>query len=105
MSLPALRTQAIRAQASRNAFVRSYATPAFEKAANGIAIAAADEGKPTSSISIIARAGSRFEPAPGVAHVLKNSVFKVRPPSLASSLPRTESPIATLAARQGRVAS
>ncbi|TNY18529.1 exocyst complex component EXO84 [Rhodotorula diobovata] len=76
MSLPALRTQAIRAQASRNAFVRSYATPAFEKAANGIAIAAADEGKPTSSISIIARAGSRFEPAPGVAHVLKNSVFK-----------------------------
>ncbi|GAA5910276.1 hypothetical protein JCM8208_003492 [Rhodotorula glutinis] len=76
MSLPALRTQAIRAQVSRKAFARSYATPAFEKAANGIAVAAADEGKPTSSISVIARAGSRFEPAPGVAHVLKNSVFK-----------------------------
>ena len=95
MSLPALRTQAIRAQVSRKAFARSYATPAFEKAANGIAVAAADEGKPTSSISVIARAGSRFEPAPGVAHVLKNSVFKVRERAAtasSSSSPPSSSP-------------
>ncbi|GAA6052687.1 hypothetical protein JCM3770_007174 [Rhodotorula araucariae] len=74
--LQTVRTQALRAQAVRAPLARAYATPAFEKAANGIAVTAADEGKPTASISIIARAGSRYEPAPGVAHVLKNSVFK-----------------------------
>ncbi|GJN87275.1 hypothetical protein Rhopal_000223-T1 [Rhodotorula paludigena] len=80
MSLSAL--QSIRSKAARQAvpaLARGYATPApfaLHEAANGIKVAAKDEGRPTASISIVAKAGSRYEPAPGVAHVLKNSVFK-----------------------------
>ena len=31
----------------------------------------------TAAISVVVKAGARHEPAPGVAHVLKNSLFKV----------------------------
>ncbi|GAA5821379.1 hypothetical protein JCM11251_004595 [Rhodosporidiobolus azoricus] len=78
-----LRTaNAVRAQASRAvpALTRGYAAPSSSVFAvqevNGIKVAAADQGLPTSSISVVVKAGSRFEPAPGVAHVLKNSLFK-----------------------------
>ncbi|GAA5954199.1 hypothetical protein JCM21900_006959 [Sporobolomyces salmonicolor] len=82
MSFPALRTSALRAPsrgAAAPALARSYATPSSLFSvhdANGVKVAAADQGAPTSSISVIVKAGSRYERAPGVAHVLKNSLFK-----------------------------
>ncbi|GAA6058632.1 hypothetical protein JCM10212_004043 [Sporobolomyces blumeae] len=83
MSLPALRTSALRTRAPRAAAVagaRSYATPSSSlfsvQDANGVKVAAADSAAPTSSISLVVKAGSRYEASPGVAHVLKNSLFK-----------------------------
>ncbi|GAA5891422.1 hypothetical protein JCM6882_004689 [Rhodosporidiobolus microsporus] len=82
MSFPALRSSALRAQTTRAApaLTRGYAAPSSSVFAvqdvNGIKVAAADQGLPTSSISVVVKAGSRYEPAPGVAHVLKNSLFK-----------------------------
>lgn len=43
----------------------------------GFKVAAVDRGEPTSSITIVAKAGSRYEPIPGLAHVFKNFAFKV----------------------------
>lgn len=40
-------------------------------------IAAVDNGQPTSSVTIVVKAGSRYETTPGAAHVLKNFAFKV----------------------------
>lgn len=68
---------------------RSYATPVGQSSAgefsvsssagsSGIKVATLDEGLPTSAVTVAVRAGSRFEPLPGLAHVLKNFVFKVR---------------------------
>ncbi|GAA6000227.1 hypothetical protein JCM10207_007915 [Rhodosporidiobolus poonsookiae] len=71
MALPALRTAALRAPRA----VRNYATASVLEA-NGVKVASIDEGAPTASISVVVKAGSRYEPAPGVAHVLKNSLFK-----------------------------
>lgn len=51
---------------------------AFSSAnANGVTVAASDDGNPTASITVALKAGPRFETTPGVAHVLKNFVFKV----------------------------
>lgn len=94
--MSALRTAALRAQAVRAtvapAGARAYATPAaaaFSTVdANGIKVAGNDEGARTSSISLIVKAGSRYEPAPGVAHVLSNSLFKVGHP-LSGRFPRS----------------
>lgn len=44
--------------------------------ASGINIAAADDGALTSSVTLAVKAGPRYENAPGVAHVLKNYLFK-----------------------------
>ncbi|GAA5974204.1 hypothetical protein JCM11641_003324 [Rhodosporidiobolus odoratus] len=78
--MSALRTAAIRStRSAAPALTRGYATPSSVFAVqdvNGIKVASADEGHPTSSISVVVNAGSRYEPAPGVAHVLKNSLFK-----------------------------
>lgn len=60
-------------RAVRATSVRRLAT-AVE--ATGFKVAAADRGEPTASITVIAKAGSRYEPAPGLAHVLKNFAFK-----------------------------
>lgn len=58
---------------------RSYATAANVSEAAGVKVLGVDNGlRPaTSSVSVIVKAGSRYEPAPGVAHVLKNFAFKV----------------------------
>lgn len=59
---------------------RSYATPAslFSVAdAAGVKVASSDEGATTGAISVVVKAGSRYESAPGLAHVLKHQVFKV----------------------------
>lgn len=67
---------------AHRAFARGYSTPAqldfAVKEAAGIKVASAEDSAPTGAISVVVKAGSRFETAPGLAHVLKNSVFKVR---------------------------
>lgn len=40
-------------------------------------IAAVDNGQPTASVTLVVKAGPRFETTPGAAHVLKNFAFKV----------------------------
>ena len=67
--MQALRTTALRS--SR----RSFATVAD---ATGVKIASLDHGQPTSSVTFLVKAGSRYEPQPGVANLLKNFAFRVR---------------------------
>ena len=55
--------------------------PAFSFAvsdAAGIKVAARDDGRPTTSLSVVVKAGSRYEPSPGVAHLLEKFAFQVR---------------------------
>lgn len=55
---------------------RSFAT--VVDSASGVKVAAIDNGQPTSAVTFLVKAGSRFENKPGVAHALKNFAFKVR---------------------------
>ncbi|BGP23162.1 ubiquinol-cytochrome c reductase core subunit 1 [Rhodotorula toruloides] len=72
--------QALRSQTARKAapaLARGLATPALTtQNAGGVKVASSEDGSRTSSISVVVKSGARYEPAPGVAHVLKNSVFK-----------------------------
>ncbi|KAF8339277.1 peptidase family M16-domain-containing protein [Amanita rubescens] len=52
---------------------RNYATVVD---AAGVKVASVDHGQPTSTVTILAKAGSRFQPKAGVAHALKNFAFK-----------------------------
>ncbi|KAG9308700.1 Metalloenzyme, LuxS/M16 peptidase-like protein [Chiua virens] len=54
---------------------RSFATVVDSKA-SGIKVAAIDNGQPTTAVTFLVKAGSRYEPGPGVAHALKNFAFK-----------------------------
>ncbi|KAH7882078.1 Metalloenzyme, LuxS/M16 peptidase-like protein [Phlebopus sp. FC_14] len=54
---------------------RSFAT-VVDAQASGIKIAAVDNGQPTSAVTFLVKAGSRYEPSPGIAHALKNFAFK-----------------------------
>lgn len=66
---------AARATARRAARLsRNFASAAD---AAGIKVAAVDNGQPTSSVTFLVNAGSRYESKPGVANVLKNFAFKV----------------------------
>ncbi|GAA6028052.1 hypothetical protein JCM8097_001849 [Rhodosporidiobolus ruineniae] len=79
MSLSVLRTSALRTSAARPALARGYAVPSTSftvQEVGGVKVAAADQGLPTASISVVVKAGARHEPAPGVAHVLKNSLLR-----------------------------
>ncbi|CCG80565.1 Cytochrome b-c1 complex subunit 2,mitochondrial [Taphrina deformans PYCC 5710] len=42
----------------------------------GIKVASRDDGRPTTSLSVVIKAGARYEPAPGVAHVLEKFAFQ-----------------------------
>ena len=66
-----------RSRALRNVVnsTRSYATSVADSA--GVKVAGVDLGQPTTSISVVVKAGSRYETLPGVAHALKNFAFKV----------------------------
>ncbi|KAI0651058.1 ubiquinol-cytochrome C reductase complex core protein 2 [Trametes meyenii] len=66
---------AARASAARAAsrIARNFATVVDSA---GVKVAAADNGEPTSAVTFIVKAGSRFESKPGVAHALKNYAFK-----------------------------
>ena len=53
---------------------RSFAT-AVES--SGVKVAAVDNNGPTSSLTVLVKAGSRYEPNAGLANALKNYAFKV----------------------------
>ncbi|TDL27086.1 LuxS/MPP-like metallohydrolase [Rickenella mellea] len=53
--------------------VRKFATAVD---AAGVKVAAIDHGQPTSSVTVLLKAGSRYDTKHGVAHVLKNFAFK-----------------------------
>lgn len=54
---------------------RTYATVAD---AGGVKVASSVETpSSTSAIAVVVKAGSRYESQPGLAHVLKHSLFKV----------------------------
>jgi ubiquinol-cytochrome c reductase core subunit 2 len=67
---------AARASTARNIqrIARSFAT-AVDTA--GVKVAAVNHNQPTSSVTVLVKAGSRFETKDGVANALKNFAFKV----------------------------
>ncbi|KAJ7574845.1 Metalloenzyme, LuxS/M16 peptidase-like protein [Mycena floridula] len=58
---------------SAQRLARSFATVVES---SGLKVAAVDTNQPSSSVTILVKAGSRYEPKPGVAHGLKNFAFK-----------------------------
>ena len=58
---------------------RTFAT-AVTEAASGVKVAAVEKASsaPTASLTVLVKAGSRFESKEGVANALKNFAFKVR---------------------------
>jgi ubiquinol-cytochrome c reductase core subunit 2 len=54
---------------------RGFAT--VVDAASGFKVAAVDNGQPSSSVTVLLKAGSRYQSKPGVAHALSNFTFKV----------------------------
>lgn len=44
----------------------------------GLKVASVDNGQPTSAVTFLVKAGSRYESKAGLAHALKNYAFKVR---------------------------
>ncbi|KAJ7623305.1 Metalloenzyme, LuxS/M16 peptidase-like protein [Roridomyces roridus] len=60
------------------ASVRSLARRSFATVVDnaGVKVAAVDTNQPTVSITVLAKAGSRYQQKPGVAHALKNFAFK-----------------------------
>jgi ubiquinol-cytochrome c reductase core subunit 2 len=81
--------------------VRQYATIS-DAAVGGVKVAAIDAGQPTSSVTVVVKAGSRFETTPGVAHCLKNFAFKVRVNTLERGVRREMRTSATSARRKWR---
>ena len=67
---------AARASAARN-IARSARRFATVVDSAGVKVAAADNGEPTTAVTVLVKAGSRYETKPGVAHALKNFAFKV----------------------------
>lgn len=67
---------AARASAARNVqrIARSFATVVDVA---GVKVASVDHGQPTSTVTVLVNAGSRFQPKAGVAHALKSFAFKV----------------------------
>ncbi|THH03697.1 hypothetical protein EW145_g6077 [Phellinidium pouzarii] len=53
--------------------IRTFATAVD---AAGVKVAAVDHGQPTSAVTVLVNAGSRYETKPGLANVLKNFAFK-----------------------------
>lgn len=54
---------------------RAYATVS-SATASGVKVAGLDLGQPTTTLSVVIKAGSRYESKAGVAHALKNFAFK-----------------------------
>jgi ubiquinol-cytochrome c reductase core subunit 2 len=52
-------------------------TPFQVSDVNGIKVASRDDGGPTTGLSVVLRAGSRYAPVPGLAHLLDKFAWKV----------------------------
>ena len=70
----AARTSTVRSLQRTARQARSFASVADSA---GVKVAAVDYNQPTSSVTVLVKAGSRFETKPGVANALKNFAFKV----------------------------
>jgi ubiquinol-cytochrome c reductase core subunit 2 len=44
---------------------------------NGIKVIARDDGGPTTGLSVVLKAGARYAPIPGLAHLLDKFAWKV----------------------------
>jgi len=55
----------------------SPSTPFQVSDFNGIKVAARDDGGPTTGLSVVLRAGSRYASTPGLAHLLDKFAWKV----------------------------
>jgi hypothetical protein len=53
------------------------ATPFVVTDVSGIRVVARDDGGPTTGISVVLKAGSRYAPAAGLAHLLDKFAWKV----------------------------
>ena len=67
---------AVRASTTRSVqhIARTFATVVE---ASGVKVASVDHGQPNSAVTVLMKAGSRFQPKAGVAQALKNFAFKV----------------------------
>jgi hypothetical protein len=76
----ALRRQSC-AQAQSRGFAAAASSPAaFEPTeVSGVAVVAKDAHGPSTKLAIVAKAGTRYQPAPGLTAGLEAFAFKVRP--------------------------
>lgn len=76
----ALRAQSL-AQATQRRSVASIGTPGSFEATEiaGLKVASKDAGGPTTRLAIVAKAGTRYQPLPGLTVGLEGFAFKVRP--------------------------
>jgi ubiquinol-cytochrome c reductase core subunit 2 len=75
--LPALSKQAAMSARRYMATAAGNASSFQVRKQAGILVASRDDGRPTTSLSVVIRAGSRFESTPGVAHILEKFAFQV----------------------------
>jgi ubiquinol-cytochrome c reductase core subunit 2 len=71
------RTHVCRRAYATVAKASTSATPFTVSEISGVKVAARDDGGPTTGLSIVLRAGSRYCPLPGVAHLLAKFAWKV----------------------------
>jgi ubiquinol-cytochrome c reductase core subunit 2 len=72
------RVQRVTATAAGTFARRGFATAVSDAASGGVKVAAVDFGQPTSAVTVLVKAGSRFQNKEGLANALKNFAFKVR---------------------------
>ncbi|KAL5525302.1 QCR2 [Sanghuangporus sanghuang] len=70
------RTSMLAARATARRATRLLRTFATAVDVSGVKVAAVDNGQPTSAVTFLFKAGSRYETKPGLANVLKNFSFK-----------------------------
>lgn len=70
------KSKMLRASRIVRASKRGFAT--VVDASSGFKVAAVDNAQPSSSVTVLLKAGSRYQSKPGVAHALSNFAFKVR---------------------------
>lgn len=56
------------------------ATPFTSSEIDGIKVVAREDGGATTGLSVVLRAGSRYSPLPGMAHLLEKFAWKVNHP-------------------------
>lgn len=101
----ALRRQDCARLAQRRAYAAaagaSTETASFESTdINGIKVASRDPRSPTARIAVVAKAGTRYQPLPGLAVGLEEFAFKASPDVLRPSQPHP--PTAAETGRKGR---